>query len=124
MTKAAALFNYFNCFLPAYPSESVPTGDDKPDFPYLTYTFATGDFDSKVSLTVQLWYRTEEWKGINAKAEEISKAIGLGGKMLKVDGGYIWLTRGAPFAQSMGDDEDNMIKRKYINIDAEYFTQD
>jgi hypothetical protein len=60
----------------------------------------------------------------NAKAEEISQTIGRGGIFLKCDGGSIWLKRGTPFAQNMGDDSDNLIKRKYLNITAEFFTAD
>lgn len=121
-TKAAALYQFYSRFLPAYPAESVPTGEDAPPFPYLTYSLATDSFDTEVSLDVSLWYRSTKWTDINAKTEELSKAIGLGGKILRCDGGAIWLKRGTPFAQSMGDDSDNMIKRKYINLTAEFIT--
>lgn len=122
MTKAAALYKFFSSLLPAYPAESVPTGEDRPEYPYLTYTFSTAEFDTKASITLQLWYRGESWVPVNAKAEEISKGLMHGGKILNTDDGYIWLTKGSPFAQSMGDDNDNMVKRKVINIDAEYLT--
>jgi hypothetical protein len=57
-------------------------------------------------------------------AEEIAAAIGRGGVLLDCDSGKIWLKRGSPFAQSMGDPEDAMIKRKYLNITAEFLTAD
>ena len=44
--------------------------------------------------------------------------------MRPCDGGAVWLKRAEPFAQSMGDSNDDMIKRKIINISAEYLTAD
>ena len=58
----------------------------------------------------------------NAKAEEIGKHIGRGGRLIPCSGGAIWLKRGSPFAQSMGDNADDMIRRKYLNITAEFIT--
>ena len=43
---------------------------------------------------------------------------------MPVDGGVLWLKRGTPFAQSMGDETDDLIKRKYLNITAEFLTAD
>ena len=61
---------------------------------------------------------------INAKAEEVSQKISRGGKIIPCDGGAIWLKRGQPFAQNMGDENDDLIKRKYLNITAEFITAD
>ena len=55
---------------------------------------------------------------------EISQRISRGGKIIPCDGGAIWLKRGQPFAQNMGDESDDLIKRKYLNITAEYMTAD
>lgn len=132
MTKSAAIFQFWGRFLPAYEENSVPSGKDENGeevkFPYITYQVVTDSFDNEVQLTASLWYRDEEesksWKDINAKTEEISKAIGMGGIMLDCDGGKIWIKRGTPFAQNMGDESDNLIKRKYLNIAAEFLTAD
>lgn len=126
MTKAAALYQFFSSFgLTAYEENSVYDMDEAPSFPYLTYELNTDSFsDTSTSLSCSLWYRSTSWVQANDKVEEISKAIGIGGIMLKCDGGYIWIKRGSPFAQSMGDDSDDMIKRKYINISADFFTVD
>jgi hypothetical protein len=48
----------------------------------------------------------------------------MGGKTLPCDGGAIWIKRGSPFSQNMGDPNDDLVKRKYINITAEFFTAD
>lgn len=122
MTKAAAIYQFWSSFgLTAYEENTVPTDAA---FPYLTYQLATDSFDREVAATASLWYRGESWNAINAKTEEISKKIGASGKKIAVDGGGIWIKRGQPFAQNMGDESDDLIKRKYINISIVFITQD
>lgn len=122
MTKAAAIHQFWNSFgLTAYEENSVP---DDAAFPYITYQLVTDSFDREVPVTASIWYRSESWTGINAKTEEISQTISRGGKIIPCDGGAIWLKRGQPFAQSMGDESDDLIKRKYLNITAEFMTAD
>lgn len=120
MTKAAAIYQFWASFgLSAYEENSVP---DTSTFPYITYQLVTDSFENEVILTGSIWYRDTSWLSVNTKAEEISQAIGWGGKLIDCDGGKIWLKRGSPFAQNMGDDTDDLIKRKYINLSAEFFT--
>ena len=120
MTKAAAIYQFWNSFgLTAYEENSVPTDAT---FPYITYQLVTDSFDSEVPVTASIWYRSESWTAINAKTEEISAHIGLGGKIIKCDGGRIWIKRGQPFAQNMGDESDDLIKRKYLNLTFEFLT--
>lgn len=122
MTKAAAIYQFWNSFgLTAYEENSVP---DDAAFPYITYQLVTDSFDREITLTASIWYRSESWSAINAKAEEISQKISRGGKIISCDGGAIWLKRGQPFAQNMGDESDDLIKRKYLNITAEFMTAD
>ena len=122
MTKAAAIYQFWNSFgLTAYEENTVP---DDAIFPYITYQLVTDSFDREIPLTASLWYRSESWAAINAKTEEISQKISRGGKIISCDGGAIWLKRGQPFAQSMGDESDDLIKRKYLNITAEFMTAD
>lgn len=121
MTKAAALHQFFSSFgMTAYTSTSVP---EDAIFPYLTYDFITSAFEEgEVSLTVNLWFYTESEAVPNAKAEELSAAIGFSGKVIPCDGGYIWLKRGSPWCQSLSDETSPTIKRRYINVTAEYLT--
>ncbi|MCI8857227.1 MAG: hypothetical protein HFH26_11905 [Clostridiaceae bacterium] len=122
MTKPAALHQFFSSFgMTAYTSTSVP---EDAVFPYLTYELITSAWEGgEVGLTVNLWFYTESESVPNAKAEELSRAIGLGGKILPCDGGYIWLKRGVPWCQSLRDETSPEIKRRYINITAEYLTK-
>ena len=122
MTKAAAIYQFWSGFgLTAYEENTVP---DDAKFPYITYQLVTDGFDREIPLTASLWYRGESWTAINAKTEEISQKISRGGKIIACDGGAIWLKRGQPFAQNMGDESDDLIKRKYLNITAEFITAD
>mgnify|MGYP003296498577 CR=1 FL=1 len=123
MTKAAAIHNFWSSFgLVAYEENCVPSGAAAPDYPYLTYNVASDAIGSPVSLHASLWYRGDSWVACNAMGEAISEEIGRGGKMLPCDGGSVWILRGEPFAQSMNDPNDDKIKRKYINITAEFMT--
>ena len=120
MTKAAAIYQFWSGFgLTAYEENTVP---EDAAFPYVTYQLVTDSFDREVAATASLWYRGESWTAINAKTEEIAQYIGLGGKIIKCDGGRIWIKRGQPFAQNMGDESDDLIKRKYLNLSVEYLT--
>ena len=122
MTKAAAIYQFWNSFgLTAYEENTVQTDAA---FPYITYQLVTDSFDREIPLSASLWYRSESWTSINAKTEEISQKISRGGNIISCDGGAIWLKRGQPFAQNMGDESDDLIKRKYLNITAEYMTAD
>ena len=122
MTKAAAIYQFWNSFgLTAYEENTVP---DDAKFPYITYQLVTDSFDHEVPVTASLWYRSESWTAINAKTEEIGQKISRGGKIIHCDDGAIWLKRGQPFAQNMGDESDDLIKRKYLNITAEFMTAD
>lgn len=120
MTKAAAIYQFWSGFgLTAYEENTVPADAV---FPYVTYQLVIDGFDREVAVTASLWYRGESWTEINAKTEEISQTISRGGKIISCDGGAIWLKRGQPFAQNMGDESDDLIKRKYLNITAEFMT--
>ena len=122
MTKAAAIYQFWSGFgLTAYEENTVP---NDATFPYITYQLVTDNFGREIPLTASLWYRSESWTAINAKTEEISQRISRGGKIISCDGGAIWLKRSQPFAQNMGDESDDMIRRKYLSYVAYFNTTD
>lgn len=117
--KEKALHTFWSGFdLKAYDENSVP---DNAVLPYLTYNVSVSGYDETTMMNVSLWYRSTSWAAITEKAEEISRAIGLSGKTLSYDDGKIYLTRGNPFSQRMSD-EDDTIRRIYINVIAEYLS--
>ena len=121
MTKEQALHKFFNQFgITGYRNTSVPDGAA---LPYLTYTCPVSSImEDPVSITVHTYHYTESEAEPDAVAEAIRKAIGLGGVLVNCDGGAIWLKWGAPWCQSLTDDTDKTIKRRYINITAEFLT--
>ena len=121
MTKAAAIYGFWETFLTAYEENTVP---EDAEFPYITYQFVEDSLGNDVAMTASLWYRTSSWVNVNKMTDLISKHIGRGGVFLPCDGGKIWIKRGTPFAQNMGDESDSLIKRKYLNITAEFLTAD
>lgn len=117
MNKIQALNNFWNSFtIPAYDESSVP---DTAKLPYITYSVSEDDFGYPVSSTASIWYRSKRWDEITLKLEEVSNAIGLGGVMIPYESGAMWLRKGSPFAQRVKD-EDDSIRRIYMNIEIEF----
>ena len=126
MTKEGALFNFFSRFgIGVYEENTVYTMKEPPEFPYLTCELATGSFSDIITIpmTVNLYYKSDSWTAINAKTEEISAVIGNGGRIIDFTGGHIWIKRGTPFAQSLGDPSDERIRRKILNLQLEFFSE-
>lgn len=120
MTPAAAVYDFMAGFgIPAYAATSVP---DEATFPYITYEFAVDDvWGGEVALAMDIWYRGDSEAGPNAKAREVSKAL-IGCKCIPCDGGGIVLKKGSPFCRSMGDPADDKVKRRHVNLAAEFIT--
>ena len=123
MTKGEVVQTFFSRFgMAAYAASAVPK--DRV-FPYLTYDLIIDTWEGgEVGLTVNLWFYTESEAIPNAKAQEISAAIGSGGIVLPCDGGYVWIKRGSPWCQSLRDQSDPTIKRLYLNVSVEYLNKD
>lgn len=122
MTKEQALFNFWAGFgWKAYEVNAVPTGDIKPSYPYITYSVQTGALDNVLSLDASLWDYGTSWQRVAEKAAEISTHI-VRMMPIKIDGGYLYITRGTPFAQHLSDTDDT-VKRIKINIEAEFVTE-
>lgn len=123
MDKWQAIDKFWNSFgIPAYDENTVLTGGNSPTPPYITYNAVTSRVGQEISLTASIWYRGYSWKEVSEKANEIAEAIGYGYKLEDVDGGYLYIRMGQPFAQRMGDPEDDTIRRMYIITDAEFLT--
>lgn len=123
MNKWQAIDDFWNSFdWNAYDENSVDTGLNAPSLPYITYEAQTGAIGQVLTLTASLWDRSTSWKSVSDKADEIAERIGYGYEISKVDGGYLWIVKGQPFAQRMSDPEDSEIKRIYIILNAEFLT--
>ena len=118
MTKAEAIHEFWSSFgIPAYESTTV-NEERRGDF-YITYSVATDSLDRIVSMSASIWeLNSTSWKKVSEKAEEISDAL-IQVKTIPLDIGYLYITRGQPFAQRVSDENDS-VRRIYINIMAEF----
>jgi hypothetical protein len=122
MNKTQALHKFWNSFgLNAYEEGSVP---DNAKFPYITYTNEMDSLDNICMVIGNLWYRTDSWKAIIDKSEEIARYVKEHGFVtIPFDNGYLYITGGNPFAQTMDEPGDDKIKRIFININVEYLSR-
>lgn len=119
MDKSQAMQGFWQGFsLPAYDEYSVP---DDAVMPYITYSSTTDSLDGSLALSGSLWYRSTTWEDVTKKAEEIAEYI-VNMTPIPINTGYLWIVKGTPFAQRMADPEDDMVRRIYISITAEYLT--
>lgn len=121
MDKAQALDNFWNSFgWSAYDENTVP---DDADMPRITYSMASDSLGNAVSVAASLWDRSMSWAEITQKAEDISEYITkMHPSAVKIDNGRMYLTKGSPFAQRMADPDDT-IRRIYLNVNVEFFTE-
>lgn len=122
MNAQAALQTFWSGFgWTAWEENSVPEEVFNRVSEYITYSAGQSYFDEPIILTASIWQRSSSWTGSVIKMQQIAEEIGLGGKFIKTDDGYLWIKRGTPFAQRMSD-EDPAVRRIYLNIDAEFIT--
>lgn len=122
MNKWQAIQNFWSGFQwPAYDENSVP---DDALFPRITYDVQTDSLGNVVLLSASLWDRSTSWERISKKSDQIAKEIvNMDPPTIKLDEGRLYITKGSPFASRMGD-EDDSVKRIYLNINAEFLTAD
>lgn len=122
MRKDEAIYEFFSGFeWPAYAASSVP---EDAIFPYISYELVMDSFDEPVSMAVNLYDYTESEAKMNIKADEVSAAIGYGGKIISCDEGKIWIQRGSPWCNSLYDVNLPGLKRRQLNVVVEYLTRD
>lgn len=121
MDKEQALRTFWSGFgWAAYDEGTVP---DDASIPRITYSVSVDILDRPVMLTASLWDISYSWETVTKKAAEISKALrDMYPPAIPFEGGRIYLTPGQPFAQRMSDSNDDKIRRIYLNLEAEYFS--
>lgn len=125
MDKEQALHQFWSGFGWAARDENTVPDDAMTRYNghYITYAVSTAALGEPIPIYGNLWAKDSSWAEITTKAEQISQEIGIGGKLIPYDGGYLWVCRGVPFSQRMPD-EDDTIRRIYINVMAEYLSAD
>lgn len=121
MDKAQGVNAFWNSFeWKAFDENTVPDDAMERYGHYVTYDVSIAqDYESSVALSASLWQRSRSWTDVEQKAAEIYDALGLGGKVIQIDGGYVWVKRGSPFSQRL-QDEDDSIRRVVLNIMVDY----
>lgn len=123
-TKSQALYQFWSSFgVPAFEENCVPTGADKPTYPYITYELATSNFDNDVPLSASYWIRSTGLAQLDHFEDALAYRLSMNGIVLRCSGGGIWLKRGTPFGRIMREETDNMVKRKIFNLTAEFLTE-
>ena len=116
MDRYEAQYSFWSSFgVPAYEENSAPDADEV-EYPYITYQAVTAPFDNDVQVNASVWDKSTSWFTADKLADAIEDSLKNGGKVLPYSGGMIWVTHESPFAQSMGDPEDDQIKRKLLSV--------
>lgn len=119
MDKHQALYSFWSSFgLPVYDQNTVP---EDAALPYITYEDATDSLNAPIPLDASLWYRSSSWAEISQKEDVISRVVE-SHPTIPVDIGYLFITKGSPFARRMRDPDDDMIRRVSLLIVVEYLT--
>lgn len=120
MDKSQAIYSFWASFgIDAYDANTVP---DDASLPYITYNEILASFDSPVTLTATIWYRSNSWVDISRKAEEIARFVSEGYLLPVDETGFLWVTEGTPFAQRRSDSSDSSVRGIYIILNAEFLT--
>ena len=121
MWKEHAIHQFWSSFgLPAYDSTTV---DEEAEMPYITYDVSTGSIDDFILLTASLWYRSTSWTAITEKAHEIEEYLTtMSPPAIKIDGGRAYFVKGAPFSQRIAEGTDDLVRRIYLQVNAEFLT--
>jgi hypothetical protein len=133
MNKQQAYNSFWNSFgVLAFEENSVPTdevfeqmiesGAIQSKFPYITYQVIVDDLGNPVYPTASIWDKNTSWERADLLANRISKYINNMG-IISLDDGGMFITKGTPFSQHMGEDGDTTIRRIVLNLGIEFFTE-
>ncbi len=126
MTKEQALYAFWSSFgWPAVDEQSDIDEDAAEEMGLrnqrIEYEVRTGDWTQPIALTGSLFHRSTSWAVVTQKAKEIEDFLGVGGYRMRVDGGYLWITRSNPFL-SHDAPSDPSERRVILNINANFLT--
>jgi len=120
MDKAQAIHAFWSGFgWPAYDEGTVP---DDATYPRITYNVIMDSLDRPLAMYASLWDYGTSWERLSKKTYDVAVAISeMYPSAIPFDGGRVYITMGTPFAQRMTDEND-MVRRIYLNIMVEYFS--
>lgn len=116
MDRWEAQYKFWSGFgVPAYEQNSVPDADHVV-FPYITYEAVSSEFNEDASPYASIWTRSTSWASADRLSDLIEGSIRGGGAIVEHNNGILWITANAPFSTSMGDPNDDMVKRKLLSV--------
>lgn len=114
MDRWEAQYSFWSSFgVPAYEENSVPTGAV---MPYITYQAVSAPFDGDTSPSASIWTRSTSWLTADTLSDTIEAALRNGGHVIRYREGIVWATAESPFAQNMGEPNDDLVKRKLLSV--------
>lgn len=123
MDKWQAQYNFWNGFgVPAYEANTVPDAKGL-TYPYITYSAVGGGFEEPIVTSASIWDMSATWARADALSDLIEHTIRTMG-CPKIDGGRMRVTIGeTTFAQSMGDPDNDKIRRKLLTVTFEFMKE-
>lgn len=121
MDKWEAQFKFWSQFgIPAYEENSVPDMKEV-TFPYISYEAAVGAFGDEIAVVASVWDRSASRMRVDTLCNTIEKSI-RDTLLYEYEGVRLraFIPENTPFAQSLGDDSDDAIKRNIINVTFEF----
>lgn len=110
-----SMYQFWNKVLPAWPSNTVPTGTA---LPYLTYTPVSSEWGTSTLGTAIIWSRSSSFRTATEAADKVEALIpAVVGTKIPLTGGGLWIKRGTPFIQHYPQ-EDPDEKAIYINYEV------
>lgn len=133
MNKQQAYKTFWNSFgILAFEENSVPddtvfdtlisSGAAKAKYPYIAYQVLVDDIDNAVFPTAAIYDRSSSWERSDTLANTISASIEDMGA-IELDEGYMYITKGTPYAQHQLEDRDLSIRVVRLNLGVEFFTK-
>lgn len=123
MKKWEALHSFYKGFgIEAYEENLVPTGENKPNYPYIVYEVQQGGFhQDDVFLSFSIIGRGDSFVPLYTILDNMATEIG-DGKIYELDNGYLKISIGSPWGQNQRDNSDDTIRRLYSIIQVTYYT--
>ena len=91
-------------------------------YPMIAYEVIVDDLNNAIYPSASIYDKSSSWERIDKLVNTISARIQNMGT-IKLDNGRMFITKGSPFAQHMGEGEDFDIKRIVLNLGVEFFTE-
>lgn len=116
MDRWSALYAFWSGFgVPAYEENSVPSGVNRPGYPYITYEAQVTPWDGDVLGSASIWTRSTSWEEADEIADLIENTI-KDGYVQTYDGGMIYIVPNDPLSKHMAEPDDDMVKRNLFGV--------